>query len=73
MQFGTNKVTECHLMSLVLISYNQQMNIFNVQTCEVGVMIHVTSCYRDYCSYCISQGAKLLMLETFCILLSITA
>jgi len=60
-------------MSLVLISYNQQINIFNVQTCEVGVTMHVTSGYCDYRSYCISERAKLLMLETFCIVLSISA
>lgn len=78
MQFGTNKVTECHLMSLVLIFYNQQINMFNVQTCEVGVTTHVTSSYCDYCSYCISQVAKLLIARdilyftvNYCIIISL--
>ena len=66
MHFGTNKVTERHLKSLVLISYNQQKNILDVQTCEVGVTMHVTSGYCDSYSYCTSEGAT-------CILLSITA
>lgn len=40
---------------------------------QVVVMMHVTNCYCDSYNYCISEGATLLMLETLCILLYITA
>jgi len=59
--------------ALVLTSYNQQKNILDVQTCDVGVMMLVTSGYCDSYSYCISEGATLLMLEALCILLSTAA
>ena len=62
-QYGINKVTECYLISLVLTSYYQQKIILDVQMCEVGLTMLVTSVYCDSYSYCISEGATLLTLS----------